>query len=105
EQRGCRGVPGDLADALDLRTLVVEEKEYAVALDRPAQVPAELVPAQRRLSQSVLIGEEVVGVQLIVAEILEGRAVELVRARPRGDRHHAAARPPILRRERASSGF
>ena len=60
--------------------LVVPEDERPVVNDRPASCGAELVLMKRRLRLSRRIGEEIVGVQLVVAKELEDRAVELVGA-------------------------
>src|ERR1700678_2737250 len=56
------------------------EKEQLVFLNRSAHHAAEIVLPQLGSRQSVSVGEPIVGIQLVVAEVLECRAVKRVRA-------------------------
>ena len=70
---------GDAAYALrDARALVIEEVEQLVLLDRAADAAAELILVILRTAQVVAVGEEVIGIEIIVAEVLEQQAVHLV---------------------------
>ena len=75
--------PVDLARLLD-----ADEEVRLILANRPADCGAEQVVAQRRL----VGGEEVAGVHLVVAEILEQAAVELVRAGLGGGDDESAGR-------------
>src|SRR5262249_21167943 len=63
------------------RALVSPEEKQAILLDRPAQAAAKLVALQ----EIVRPREEIAGVQVAVAQKLEGASVQLVRA---GLGHH-----------------
>ena len=73
--------------------LVGEEEERLVLHQRAAGGEAELVAAEGRLPGV----EEVPGVQRVVAEVLEGGAVEHVAAGAGDDVEDAARRAPVLR--------
>src|SRR5205085_4128059 len=76
------------------------EEEGAVARERAAEAAAEVVLADGGALKAAAVGEPVVGVERVVAEVLEGRAVQLVRPRARGDGDLRAGRAPELRRVR-----
>ena len=99
------GRVGDARDAArDARPLVVGEEERLVLDDGSAEVGAELVLVVRELGEGLkaALGAEVlvevgVRVELLVAVVVVGRAVERVGARLRG---HGDGRPrgaPVLR--------
>ena len=67
--------------------------------DRPAERAAELVLPVHGLRRAVAVREEVRAVQLVVAEELEGGAVQLVGARLQVDEHRPAHAPAVLRGE------
>ena len=79
---GHAGLVKALAEAF-----VVREKKCLVFLNRPAHGAAKLVSLKRRRGAHI---EEVWRIQRIVAQILKGRAVPLIRAGLRDDRDLAA---------------
>ena len=78
---------------------VVEKEEQLIAPDGAAEIASELVPAQRRFGVAGLIGEEIVRIEFVVAEVLEQRAVKLVRTGLGGDIENATAGGSVLRGE------
>ena len=62
----------------------------------PPKIPSELVPAQGRFAQVVFVREEVVGVQLIVAEKFKERSVKFIRARACRHVQNATAGAAVL---------
>ena len=72
------------------RALVIGEEEGLVVDDRAAGRAAELVLVERRARQAGRIGEEVVGVEIVVAQKLEDRAVKLIGAALDGGVDHRA---------------
>ena len=60
--------------------------------NRPAQVEPERVVAEFRFLLAIQIGEEGVGVESVVTDVLPGAAMELLRAAFRGHGDHAARR-------------
>jgi len=89
-RRGRHGAHPGLA-ALLVVALVVGEEEGAVADDAAAEAAAPLLLAEPRLGL-VAAGEEVVAVELLVAEEAVPRAVEVVGARFGQDVHHRTGR-------------
>ena len=86
---------GDDRAALVLpQPLVVAEEERLVPEDRTAERAAELVRVEGRLGG----GEEVPGVERLVAVVLEHRAAELVGARADAQVHDGPAEHAELRR-------
>ena len=85
--------------------LVISEEESPVAHDRSAHGGAELVLMKSRPRLPRRIGEEVVGIQLVVAQELEYRAVELIGAALDGGIDHRARRVTEFRREGAGLDF
>ena len=83
--------------------LVVAEEERLVLEHRAAEGAAELVLLEVRLGAAGAVVEEVVGVEGVVAEELEGAAVELVGARLDLQVDDAAERAAELRRVGATS--
>src|ERR1700722_4383001 len=63
---------------MDPLALIVGEKEGLVLADRSANGAAELIHLERRLDSV----EEAAGIEIAVAEELESRPVELIRAGP-----------------------
>src|ERR1700688_1877782 len=63
------------------KTLVTPEEESLIATNRPADRPAELIASQRRFGLSRHVREEVGRIELVVPQILEEGAVELVGSR------------------------
>ena len=82
-------------------SLVVHEEEGLVVPDGAAQRPAELVLAKGRLGAAELVVEQIIGVELVIAQKLEPAAVELIRAGLDLDIHDAAVGPAELRGVRA----
>ena len=70
--------------------LGIAEDEQLVVLDGPAEAAAEHVLNEHGLGDSALVAEEIVGVQVGVADVLEYAAVVRVGARA-GDQFHLAA--------------
>ena len=97
ERRG-QGGEEDVAAAPGA-ALVVREEEGLVRPNRAAHGPSELVHAKWRNGPAGALVEELVGVELAVAQKLEQSAVELVGSAPRGNVHHASAAAAPLRRE------
>src|SRR5205823_9909306 len=64
--------------------LIIKEEEGTVLSDRSAHGDTELVPAHRRNTGR----EEVLGVQLVVAQEIISAAMEIVRSRTRHDIDH-----------------
>ena len=85
----------------DPRALVVGEEERPSLDHRAAEVAAELVLIVGRLCRVGALREVVDGVERLVAEVLVGRAVEVVRAGLRRDADGGARRASVLRRVRA----
>ena len=82
---------GDAAYALrDARALVIEEVEQLVLLDRAADAAAELILVILRTRQVVAVGEEVIGIEVVVAQVLEQQAVHLVGSALRIHRNNGA---------------
>src|SRR5262249_25839759 len=81
------------------QALIGAEKEQLVSLDRPAKHTAEILLPQRSLSCSFIVCKPIVGVERVIAEVFERRAVEGICARPRNYRNLSAGGPPELRRE------
>ena len=79
--------PGASRFVRQIELLVVEEEERLVAHDRPADAAAELVHGHVVPRQVVDLVEVVVRVQLRSPPVVIDAAVELVRARPRDERH------------------
>ena len=67
------------------QSFIGKEEEGPVLPYGPPEYAAKIVLALLRTRLALLIGEPVVGVQLVIAEILEGCAVKLVRAGPGND--------------------
>ena len=83
--------------------LVAREEEGPIAHERPAQRAAELVLAQQR--HGLVLGVEVAArVELLVAQELEGAAVQLVGARAGGDVDQRRRLAAELGRRIATSG-
>src|SRR5437016_2549491 len=78
---------------------IVEEEEGPVLLDRPADRAAEIVPTHGRDFDAGLIVEEVVGVQLVVAQEIVKAAVEFVGSRAGNDVHHGGPAETDFRAE------
>src|SRR5262249_42147790 len=100
--RGGGRRAGGLPDAGGLQ--VAEEKSAIAAVivrqqNRAAEGPAELVLPELGLGPAGEVGDEVVGVELVVAQELEGRAVEFVGPRLDGDVHGVAGRVAVFGRE------
>ncbi len=100
-----RGDPGrhGIAALAVARTLEIQEEESFIAPpidlgdpDRSAQGKAEHVVMKHALGLSKVIRAPVVGVQLVVAEELVDRAVEIVGARARHQRDGAAGKPAVF---------
>jgi hypothetical protein len=92
---GCRGhVAARGGGGADTLALVVEEEERAIADDAPAERAAELVIGQR-VHPNVKV---LPGVEVVVAQELEQRAVEVVRAGLNLQVDHPAGRAAILGR-------
>ena len=89
------------ARLLDQAALVVGEPERLAADDRTAGGEAELVRQVLALLDAGAVGEEVVGVQRVVAVELPHAAAELVGARLERRVEHRAAGAPVLGAERA----
>ena len=85
----------------DPRAFVVGEEERPSLDHRAAQVAAELVLVVGRLRRVGALREEVDGVERLVAEVLVGGAVEVVRAGLRRDADRGARRASVLGRVRA----
>ena len=85
-----------------LKPFVGAEEEQLVLLNRPAQHAAEIVLPQFGPRQTVGVCEPVVGIQLIVAEVLEGSPVKRVRAGLGDHRYLSAGSAPIFRRKGGS---
>ena len=90
--------------ARDAGALVVREEEEPVLDHRAADVEAELVLRVARLGQrdEVVLGAEVlvevgVRVELLVAQVVVGRAAERIRPRLGRDRDRPARGAPVLR--------
>ncbi len=83
---------GDIGAGVALAASLIsaEEEELLGLPDRTAQRSAELVALEQRALQSGAVVGPGVGVQLVVAQILEGGAVEVVRSAA-GDHIHCAA--------------
>ncbi len=99
---GVATFPVTLAVALDLRAFVIEEEEQTVAHDGTAEVAAVLIPPQRRARQAGFVGEEIIGIELVIAEELEERAVKCVGAGACGDVEDAAAGASVFGARRRS---
>src|SRR5581483_3790345 len=84
---------------MDARTFVIEKEEQFVLADRATQVSAELVPAQRRLSQPRFVRKKIVRVENVIPEEFESLSVERVGTGFRGDIDDAARRAAIFGRE------
>src|SRR5580693_7039617 len=77
--------------------LIRSKEKQLVLYDRPAQYPAEIVLPQFRPCKAVGIGEPIVGVQFVVAEVFERGAVKGVRAGSGYHRNLRAWSAPIFR--------
>ncbi len=87
-------LPGpDGVELVHLGALISAEEVHAIEDDRAAQAAAELMPAVIGLDGL----EDALGVQALVAEVLERIAVQIVAARLGHDLDHAAGRQPELR--------
>src|SRR5271166_6202651 len=84
------------------QAFVRPEEEQLVLLDRAAQHAAEIVLPQFGPRQSVAVGEPIVGVEFVVAEVLERGAVKGIRAGLRDHRYLSAWGTPILWRKSRS---
>ena len=93
-RRGRNGAGTDHS-GIEPRPLPIGEEECFVLLDGSAEDPAVLVAAEARLGDGC--GEEVTGIELLVAEKLEERAVHGVGAGFLIDHDHAAVGTAILR--------
>src|SRR5262249_55213205 len=87
------------SEAADILPLHAAEEEELVFDDRAAEAEAEVVVAQRRTRHPARVVEEVVGVELVIAQELKGAAVELVIAAAGHDVDRRAGIAPVLRRE------
>src|SRR5215470_10946885 len=81
------------------QAFVGAEEEQLVFYDRAAEYSTEVVLPQRRLFQAFVIGEPVVGIQNIIAEIFERGAMKRVRARFGHYRDLSSGSAPKLRSE------
>src|SRR5437879_2568380 len=72
-------------------SFVVEEEECPVLLNRPANGAAEVVPAHGSEFDAGLVIEEVIGVELVVAQEIISAAMELVRTRAGDNVNHRSA--------------
>src|SRR5882672_12091634 len=91
----CRG----LAQA---QSFIRKEEECLVSNDRSAEHSTEVILTLCRFRKRWIICvpvEPIVGIQYVVPEILEDRAVKIVRSRSRHNRYLAAGSAPELRRE------
>src|ERR1039458_904119 len=82
---GNQGVLHALGGGAD--TLIIAKEEKLIVLDGPAEGASKRVLDEHRNGNAGGIIEKVVGVEVAVAEIVEGVAVELVGA-PAGDQLH-----------------
>src|SRR5262249_1471831 len=64
-----------------LFAFVRSEAECAIFDQRPADKGAEILLSQRRFGKSATLGEPVVGLQALVAKIVEESAMPFIRAR------------------------
>src|SRR6266478_1575343 len=101
---GCRiGNDGLLRRGLaQAQAFIRKEKERLVLYDRSAEHSTEIVlPLFRFLNRWIICVpvEPIVRVQHVIPEILEERAVKIVRSRSRHNRYLAAGSAPELRRE------
>src|ERR1700733_1040423 len=108
---GCRT---EVADALiverhssdaaytlrDARALVIEEVEQFVLLDRSTEAAAELILMILRTAQVVAVGEEVIGVEVVVAQVFEQQAVHRVGPALRIHRNNGTGTAAIFSRVR-----
>src|SRR6266849_79005 len=79
--------------------LIVEKEEGAVLLDGPAYRAAEVVPAYGSNFDAGLIVEEVVGIQLVVAQEIVEAAMEVVGSRAGDDVYHGGPAKADFRAE------
>ena len=112
QSRGCGGCRAEIADPLvrqghggdaghsivDARALPIEESEELVLDYRTAKIAAELIPLVLRLVESVSVGEEIVGIQRAVAQILIQQPVDLVGSTLGGDHYRRSRAAPVLGR-------
>src|SRR5262249_16486233 len=87
------------AQAADVFEFAAAEEEKLVFDDRTAEGETEVVETQRRLRDAVGVVDEGVGVEFVIAEELEGAAVEFVLAAARYDVNRGACVSPVFRRE------
>jgi hypothetical protein len=76
------------------RPLVAQKEERAIALKGPAARGAELMPPQRLVVAR--LGEVIVRVEDVVAQVLERRSAESIGARLRDDVDLRAGRAAVL---------
>ena len=81
----------------DSQGLNIAEEKRLVFFDGTAQGPAKLVLAELRTGHAGFIGEEIVGVELVVAQELIKTAVEFVGPGLRQQIDHGAARAADFR--------
>src|SRR6185503_765059 len=93
--------PGRSREAPNAFPFHAAEEEELVFLDRPAEAPAEIVIAEHRFGNfdRPRLIEKVVGVELVVAQVLEGAAVKLISAAARHDVDRSARITPEFGRE------
>ncbi len=100
-----RGNAGDPRGAHHLAVfLEVNEEKRLVSFNRPADRATELVLVERRPRIADAVLEEVVGIQIPVAEELIKRAVQLIRAGLDADADYGARGSPVFSRELISLG-
>ena len=92
-----RGLGRGGGGQVEARALIIREEEQLVLPDGTADGAAVLIPALARRGQAVEVVGPLVGVEEIVAQILEQVAVELVGARFQADVDHAAEKLAELR--------
>ena len=74
----CGDAGGEGQGIAHAPSLVVHEEEGLVVPDRAAQCPAKLILAEGRFGAAELVIEQIVGVELVIAQELEPAAVKLI---------------------------
>src|SRR5262249_45566425 len=82
---------------VDARAFIVEESKQLAFDQRAAHAAAKLVLVVLGLGQTAAVGEKVVGIKVLVAQVLVGKYVNVVGSAPGADGNRRAGAAAVLR--------